>query len=291
MRIKKTKNNNEYVSAGGIWVRDFTKENIPHVCISPMVEKKDYQKLLLNEDINRHHNYTNVAEEKISVENVVIVSDGYEFDQKHLMLKDLPTNVYVFGVNRVIPKWKLMDLSLEQKRAINLYIVNNPYAECLRYLPQSDMPYYPSCVASTRTNNDFINKYKGRLYFYEPTPENTFGRAVRQKYYIDDYRNPVCAAIDLAFHSGAKKIMLLCCDGSFEGKREGATQLENGLYSYREHLILQEIVDAKAFWLNRFKTRKIKVADHSSGGKYNNIPYINSQQEIVDFFTRSSEEA
>jgi hypothetical protein len=285
MRIKKI-DNNEYISAGGIWVRNFTKQS-PPMNISAMVDVKDHHILLANEQKNRQQGYGNIAEEKLALENVIIVSNGYDVQKRQEFISKLPTNVFVFGVNRILHKWQLLDPNVQSKRAINLYVANNPYAECLTYLHPK---YYPSCVASIRTNAEFISRYKGRLYFYEPTPDVQFGFDTRQAYCIDDYRNPVCAAIDLAFRCGAKRIMLLCCDSSFEGSRDAAVELENGLYTYPQHIRLQDIIDAKMFWLTRYKDRIIKVCDYSSGRKYANIPYINTDEQAVDFFVREDDE-
>jgi hypothetical protein len=112
----------------------------------------------------------------------------------------------------------------------------------------------------------------------------------KQAYHIDDYRNPVCAAIDLAFRFEARRIMLLCCDDSFKDPRDAAEELENGLYTYPQHLRLQDIIDAKAFWLNQYKDRKIKVCDYSAGRKYDNITYINTDEQALEFFTKEDEE-
>jgi hypothetical protein len=290
MRIKKL-NNNEYISAGGIWVRNFTKINAPCINIDSITKNSDYQKLLQNEQDNRQLGHGDISDESLVTENVIIASDGYDFSNRQEFISRVPNNVFVFGVNRVLQKWKMLreELPEESRRAINLYVVNNPYPECMQYLPPPNSKYYPSCVTSTRTNPEFVKRYKGRLYHYEPTLDSGFGFNNRKMYHIDDYRNPVCAAIDLAFHFGVKKLMFLCCDNSFSDKREASINLENGLYTYPQHIRLQDIIEAKLFWLSKFKDREIKIGDYSSGRKYNIAEYIDTEEKAIEFFVNSEE--
>jgi hypothetical protein len=292
MIIKKTENNNEYIAAGGVWVRNFTKHNVPAVSVTSLTMRDDYQKLLYNEQKNLQQGYGNIAEESVAFENLIIASDGYSIDERQHFVSKLPTNVYIFGVNQILHRWRMLKPELENvdRRAINLYIVNNPYQECMRYMPPSTYPYYPSCVSSLRTYHEFIARYKGRMYYYQPTPEKDFGFEIKPGFFVDDYRNPICAAIDLAFRFGVKKLMLLCCDDSFKDERAAAERLENGLYTYPQHLLCQDIVDAKLYWLSKFKDRKIKVADFSDGRKYLNATYIETDQQAVDFFLKEDNE-
>ena len=53
MRIKKDKSTkNEYISADGVWVRNFTKPCVTPVNLSPMLNPADYTLLINNEDKN-----------------------------------------------------------------------------------------------------------------------------------------------------------------------------------------------------------------------------------------------
>jgi len=279
MRIKRDiRTRNEYIFAGGMWVRNFTKSDAQWVNINKLVKSNDHLTVINNELLNKTLGHANIADESFAAPKLVIVSDGYKFDERHKFLAKAP-DVTVVAINRALAKWKLLD----PMRAINAYLVNNPYQECLSYLPRKSK-YYPICVASSRTNTDFLRQYQGNVYLYDPTPETTFGYNRSQKYFLDDYRNPVCAAIGLAHRLKAKKVMLLCCDDSFEDERAAAEKLPNGLWSYPQHRMCHDIVDANLYWLTHQEDNEVKVADYSSGPKYNNAVYIDNEEAALSFF-------
>lgn len=288
MYIKK-KNKNEYVKAGDIWVRNFVKKEASFISINSLVKSEDQATCVRNESKNRTLNFSNIAEEKLTTPKVVIVSDGYDFDEKHKFLSKLPRDVVVFAVNGALKKWKLLP-GQEDARAISAYVINNPYHEALRYLPNKDSKYWPSCIASIRTNSEFLSKYKGQKYIYTPTREEGYGYKYSERFYVDDYRNPICASISLAYHFGVKKLMLLCCDDSFEEEREAAIQLENGLWTYPQHLRCQEIIDANLGFLKSQEDNEVEVIDYSSGTNYLNATYINTEQDALKFFIDEDKE-
>lgn len=281
MRIKKDKNRNEYIRAGGVWVRNFAKFGVKPLNISKMLTREDYFDVIHNESSNRTRNIAPISEETFHFPNIVIVSDGHDFARKHKLLKNLPSHVAIMAVNRALAKWEMTDPQ-KNWRPINFYVVNNPYSECRSYLPRKHR-YYPSCVASARTDVEFVTKYTGNVYLYEPTQEVGFGKSSSAKYCIDDYRNPICAAIGLAFQFGVEKLMLFCCDDSFVDERPAAEQLPNGLWTYSQHLVSHDIIDANLFWLTHQEEADVEVCDHSSGPEYDNARYI-SEDDIIDFF-------
>ena len=144
--------------------------------------------------------------------------------------------------------------------------------------------YYPTCIASSRTCHDFLARYEGNAYLYEPTPQEGFGHKKSALYYIDDYRNPVCAAIGMTYKLGVSKLMLFCCDDSFEEERDAAMQLDNNLWIYPQHLKSHKIIDSNLYWLTNQKNHEVDVCDFSSGSKYVNAQYINSEEQIINFF-------
>lgn len=281
---KDIESNNEYMLAGNVWVRNFTKSNVSPVNISPLIDTKDYNLIMDNEGKNTGLQIANISEEKITFRHIVIISDGYDFKQKHRMLLDLPEHVAVLAVNRALAKWEL--LSGKERRPINLYVANNPYQQCMGYLPDR---YYPTCVVSSRTHHEFVRRYKGRKYMYEPTMARNFGLPRSAIYYVDDYRNPICAAIGLSHQFGVRKLMLMCCDDSFKDNREAAVPLENGLYTYPQHLRTQQIIDGNLHWLTHQEDVEVQVRDHSSGAKYTNAAYI-AADEVLDFFGNQAKE-
>lgn len=274
-QVKKTKN--EYVYAGDVWVRNFAKLNSKFVQETSLLHRKDFDVVLHNERSNSTLNLPVLSDETFTFPNVVIVSDGHDFEKRIECLRQIPDNqVCVIAVNKALKKWKL--IGVENPRTINFYLINNPYDEAQFSLPRS---YFPACISSVRTSHEFLSNYPGMRYMYEPTPEKGYGYNKVHKYFVDDYRNPVAAAMSIAFRFGAQKVMLLCCDDSFEQEKPGAEQLDNGLWTYPQHIKTHEILDAQAYWL---KQADIEVADYSSGPEYANAAYIKSDEEVKEFF-------
>lgn len=281
MRIKLDKESkNEYIFSGGVWVRNFTKYNTKFLSLNNMVDNRDYELFLRNEIDNRSNNFSRIEEENFFFPKVVILSDGFDFENRHQILRQLPSDVAIFAVNGALAKWGLLNAP---QKFINFFIVNNPYDECLKYLPRKHR-YFPSCISSLRTNFDFVQRYKGRIFTYEPTRERKFGKPTNAKYYIDDYRNPICAAIGLAHQFGVQKLMLFCCDDSFKDERASAIKLENGLWCYPQQMKSQQIIDANLFWLKQQEDLEISISDYSSGSNYNYASYINNEEDVLKFF-------
>lgn len=287
MRIRKDENTrNHFIRAGGVWVRDFTKPNSLPVTPNALIRPADKAVLIENEHRNRTLNIANICDEKFLFSKVLIVSDGYSFAKRVDFINSLPSDVTIFAVNHVLTKWRQGGF----KKAVNLYVVNNPYQEAISYIPRKTK-YYPACVASLRTHPKFLKDYLGTTFVYEPVGEEGFGQKGDSLYYVDDYRNPVCAAIGLAYRMRVQKLMLLSCDESFEEKKDGAEKLENGLYSYPQQLMAHELIDANLYWLSRQKGATSQAANYSDGPKYKHADYINTDETALAFFADEDEEA
>lgn len=275
MRIKKHPTGNQYLlTEHGVWVRNFTSPVSP-LDINNLSSITDYPKYLQNEIANDRRDVSSLDLGSIKIDKAVIVSDGYDFINKQQLLAKIPSNVAVIATNRTLVKWKV-------ERKIDYFLVNNPYAECMNFLPSHR--YYPKCIASTRTYPQFVEKYKekGTVLTYSPSPEPGYSSPCRTNYRFDEYRNPICASISLAYRLGVTKLLLLCCDDSFNVERPAATKLENGLWSYPQQLMSQKIIEGMIFWYKKLKG--IKIADHSSGLVYNEMPYIR-EEEICQFLS------
>jgi hypothetical protein len=154
---------------------------------------------------------------------------------------------------------------------MTFYLANNPYGECLGYLPKRHA-YYPNLIASTKTNPAFLKAYRSQPYFYMATKDTNYSGVGHEGCMsLDDYRNPVCAAISLAWKRGVKRLALLCCDEAFEEDRPNSVRMENGLYQYPQQIMCQKIIDSQLYWLRK---AGVEVADCSSGIKYENADYI-----------------
>lgn len=280
MRIKKSPDGNEYIYSGDMWVRNFTKSNVPPLGLTNIYSKEDYDGVLSNE--NKNNNYMKIHSEKITMNNIIIVSDGFDFNNKHLSISKFPKNVNILAVNRALKNWQLM--SQEDDRSINAYVANNPFGESMSYLPRVENQYFPACIASSKTNFQFLKKYSGDKYIYQSTPQRDFSTCKSDGYYIDDYRNVICAAIGLAYQFGVKKLMLLSCDDSFEKEKDFATQLPNGLWTYPQHIRSQKIIDANLYWLTHQEDNEVQVCDWSDGLKYEHASYISNENDAISFF-------
>lgn len=288
MRIKRHKNRNTYMlSSAGIWVRDFNQDNVEFKDINNLTLKSDQPRLLENEVRNKLLHLPQIDTEDFFYPKVLIVSDGYGFKEKHRLLSGMPHDVTIMAVNGALAKWELVGPACptNQKRTIDFYVVNNPYEQCMRFLPKRTR-YYPQCLASAWTNPDFTTIYDQRstVYQYTPTPPEDFTTIHSSPIYcLDDYRNPVCAAIAFAFRCGVEKLGFLCCDDSFPDERPAAVKLENGLYTYPQHLKTQGIIDANLYWLKKAEDRDVRVVDSSSGSKYEHASYIEATN-LVSFY-------
>jgi hypothetical protein len=287
--IKKHVSGNEYINASGVWVRNFTSPCLSPLQLTGLFPKEDYDVVLKNEEMNK--NRLMVSDEKIVLKRAVIVSDGYDFEKRHLFLASLPKDIAIFAVNKAYRKWMLMNqrLPADQKRTINAFVVNNPYQACANLMSGKENKYYPTCLASLRTNWNFLKAYPGQSYCYCPTREKGFGISKEENYTVDDYRNPICAAIGLAYRFGIEKLLLLCCDDAFERKRESSVQLKNGLHTYPQQLKSHEIIDANLYWLKQQKDREVKIASYSSGPECVNANYIKRTEDVFDFFEDQQE--
>jgi len=247
MRVKKLKNN-EYIKEEGLWIRNPYCSGRPFDVNSLAKEEPDL--LLRNEMENVRRPHLQMDEfSELSMEKVVIVSDGYDWSNRQFVLGDIPNRtIKVLGTNGSLSRWLMVGDTAKLKRTMSFYVVNNPYLECLGYLPRSHK-YYPNIIASTRTHPGFLSAYKNQPYLYKPTGDFDYSGlgGAEISMILDDYRNPICASISLAAKMGAKKIALLCCDESFEDDRPGAIKMENGLFQYPQQIKCQKIIDRQLF--------------------------------------------
>lgn len=280
--IKKHANGNRYiVTSDGLWVRDFTKSDAPFTDINDLYPPKEFTLLLNNEIENIGKKYVSVDTQSHKHEKILILSDGYGFATKHKLLSKLPKDIAVMAVNEALAKWELVGekCSKNERRAINYYIANNPFEDCLRFLPKRHS-YYPNCIASYRIHPAFLKNYKGYVNVYAASNNQKYiSPSYAKNYRIDDYRNPICAAIGLAYRFGVKKLMLLCCDDAFKEEKAGAEKMDCGLYEYPQQKICQRLIDANLYWLME---NEVEIANHSFAN-YENSTYID-EDKVLSWF-------
>ena len=159
--------------------------------------------------------------------------------------------------------------------------MNNPYKECIKFLPTKHR-YYPPCIASTRTNKQFLEQYIGSIrYLYQPVKDERYsGVSANSLWSVDDYRNPICAAINLAYRFKVENLLLLCCDDTLREHRPASNPTHDGYWRYPQQEISEAIIDANLYWLRK---TEVNVAHHSAGSKYEHAPYIDLER-IPEFF-------
>jgi len=278
MRIKKHPNKNQYyLSEDNIWVRDFTRLNTANVDINTS-NKQDFDVFFGNEITNRRRKYPRIDNEHLSFESIIIVSDGYNFNNLHRHLAEIPyKTAAIFAVNGALKKWDL--IKNDPKRSINYYVLNNPFTESLSFLPKTHR-YFPPCIASSRTYPEFLECYPGDKYLYIPAYNNYYKTPFEQpNYYIDDYRNAICAAIGLAYRCNVRRLLMFCCDDVFKDERPAAIQLENGLWTYPQQMISHNLINSNLYWL---KTTGVSIGMTGHGPKFVYSEYIN-ESLILDF--------
>ncbi len=274
MRIKKTSNQNEYLQTkDGMWVRNFCTLNKPVENINKMIVEKDIGLMINNEIVNFKRGYADIQIEldiQSSIKKAIIISDGFDFKNKSQLIKNLNKDICVVSVNKALKKW-------EVERNINYHVVNNPYQESVDCLSKNN---FPKCFSSVRTNPDFLNRYKGMIFTYMPATEKYYSGVVKNtNIKIDDYRNPICAAIGILYKFGIQQLFLLCTDDSFADERPGAERINN-MWTYPQHIMSHNIIDANLYWLSK---KEIKIGYCSNGPKFTNAAYI-QEEDIKDFF-------
>lgn len=281
MRIKKAYKNKYIISNNGIWVRNMCQIT-KKIDINRLY--KDEKKIWLNNELKNISKDRLDFNNDIDIENIIICSDGYKWKEKQKIFGKLPNElVKIIGTNGSLANWDLVGEKAEIKRAMSFYVINNPYSESLSYLPKKHK-YYPNIIASTRTYPEFIEKYRNSVCFYKPSNDMDYsGPSDMVSFMLDDYRNPICAAISFAYELNVKKLLLFCCDNSFEDEKAGAVRMHNGLYQYPQQIMCQNIIDKQLYWL---KQNNVEIFDHSSGIKYENAEYID-EEGITSFFQRS----
>jgi len=150
MRIKKHQTQNQYLQTkNGLWVRNLCDRRKDVLDLNQLIQKSEIPLMVLNETENAKHNYAQLEIEldiQQSIENIVIVSDGYGFDEHQKAIEQLPENVQIFATNKALVKWK-------SSRMPDYYIINNPYPDCMAFLPKTKAP---KCLASIRTYPNFL---------------------------------------------------------------------------------------------------------------------------------------
>lgn len=263
MIIKHHVNKNEYcLSRSGHWIRDFTKSVVTPADINDITPLEDMKLILDNEFKNSLKKYQTM--EETFHEKAIIIGDGYGFEDSIKAIEELSSDVVVIGVNKAFSRWK-------SARHLNYYVVNNPYQDCLYYYPQI-VTTWPKCVASIRTYPHFLEVYRGLLCLYSPICGEIYSGPFKDNsFFIDDYRNAICAAIGLCYKFKVKKLMLMSTLEMYQDERAGTIPVKDGLWTYPQQKMAHDLIDANLYWM---KKAKIDVGYTNSGLDYEFATYI-----------------
>ncbi len=273
MIIKQHSSKNEYcLSKSGHWVRNFTKPIVKAIDINDMNPLEDMKLIIDNEFKNNIKRYQTLELDN-APSKAVIIGDGYGFEQNLKLLEELPHDVMIIGVNGAFAKW-------QSQRRLDYYVVNNPYQECLYYYPQV-IRSWPKCVASARTNPNFLEIYKGLLQVYAPVCGEHYSSFNTENFMcIDDYRSPICAAIVLSYKLRVRQLMLMSTLEMYKNERPGTEQLGNKLWIYPQQKTAHALIDANLYWLQK---AKINVGYTETDPDYEFATYINAT-DLKRFF-------
>ncbi len=272
MKIKKNKKNQYVLNKDRLWIRDFTR---PYKAdeINQLVSPEEYSFLCENEIKNKKFNIALVEKEVIKAEKVVIMSNGFDFNNNLENIAKLGKSTLVIAVNGVLKNWKNFK--------IDYYLINNPYVP--KIVGMEKLQVFPKIITSKRTSPALIESLKKKkALMYQYSPNSNFGSNDDHFLQVDDYRNPICAAFHLSYLFGAKKIGLLFCDDSFKDQKPSSIKLDNGLYCYEQQLKYENIIDCMGYWLHG-KEEPYELYNCSLGNKLDHFKNVGID-EFVELF-------
>lgn len=94
----------------------------------------------------------------------------------------------------------------KNQRLPDYYVFTNPFENSMIYYPEM---YFPFMITSTRSNHKFVSRYQNNVYVYNATPDEYYESSLSHNSanYIDEYRNAIAAAINLAYFMNAEKFV------------------------------------------------------------------------------------
>jgi hypothetical protein len=129
---------------------------------------------------------------------------------------------------------------------------------------------------------DFIvNSNNNIIYFYDPVPQEEYSSPIfkENQTMVDDYRNPVCAAIALAHKYRLGNIYLASCSSAYTESRFGTNEIEDGLHQYPQQKLGDDIIDANLFWY-KFSNKYSKIYHTGIENSYQFSTYLQTDDFI-----------
>jgi len=238
--LKQHKTNNEYFKIEDIWVRNFLKKKAIPLDLNRFFKEEEIKLIIDNEIKNSKMNLTNLYQENFNYEKAIIISDGYGFEKHIDLIESLPPRTCLITVNLAAKLWNAKVLP-------TFMLISNPDYSCKSQMP---IRVFPRLLASRRTNNDFLSNYKNLVYLYDVVPDEWYQspNSKASDLFIDEYRNPICAALGLCNYFGVNKIFLGYCADAYTEERAGTVKIQDGFYNYPQQNLANKIIDASLLW-------------------------------------------
>jgi len=274
--IKNHKNGNQYKHVeNNIWVRNFTLNYNKPVDINKLFDEKEISTFIFNENKNIFSKFTKFEPKDLSQKNIIITSDGFGFENINEVLNGINLNKkFIILTNNALKKWDNL------KVLPDLFVENNPFKEALNNISYK---YYPNCLISTRTFYQFVNNYKYKnINLYNPTPLEFYNPITKidDSKYLDDYRNPICAAINYSYLCNAKNIFFLYCSEAFEEEKPATILHNDGIhYQYQQNKLSEKIIDSMIFWIRK-NNKSCNVFYHGLDKTFKFASYIEKEDLI-----------
>jgi len=243
LKVWEHPNKNDYVLVDpNIWVRNFTKHVSAATDLNNLYNENEFELLLKNEMAASFFNVPYLSDVLTTNKNAIILNNGYGYKESKELIESLERDkYYIICLNNTFKMWS------NNKRRPDLFIVNNPYPDCLSQIPQNTEG--TQCICSTRTNMNFYESYKGYILKYASTSNNNFvsGKIPATVTKLDEYRNPVCSAIHFCWLNKIKNILFVGCTVGTNDEREG-TQKYGEFYKLPSQIQSDKIIDAMLMW-------------------------------------------
>jgi hypothetical protein len=237
--VKRHLNRNEYLQVENYWVRNFNASDVTPVDINNFFDEFETTKILNNEIQNTKFSFQLITQDMTQIENLIVISDGYGFRQ-HDQLKNLKSNVGILVLNHAMRFW-------ESPVFPTFMLMNNSTEQAMSCMPLESMP---QLITSRRTWSPFLRKYENNIYTYDPTPDENY-QSIASKdssVFLDEYRNPVCAAISFANFLKIKNLFLAFCSYAYSENRPGTNKVDENAYQYPQQTLADRLIDANLFW-------------------------------------------
>ena len=248
--VKNLNQGNQYLNVEkNTWVRDFTLNHVLPIDINNLIQEEEIKTFISNELINNTLKFPKFETKDLSNKNVFIVSDGFGFDDINDILQNINIkNKFIILTNNSLKKWNNFNVLPD------LFVENNPYKNALNNI---NSKIFPNCLLSNRIYPEFVKMYKYKnINFYNPTPSSKFNSTSENEIsnYLDDYRNPICAAINYCFLCNVENIHLLYCSEGMVKEKSASLLHNDGIhYQYYQNKLSDKIINGMIFWYRKNK--------------------------------------